>query len=1359
MRINIANILSLILAVTTTFAQQQQQCEDDSKGCCSNNFASCVTWCGSTRDECLACNNVIWICEEQTDCVPKWNECTNNKDGCCDGLTCVDANPYYSQCKYVENTPTNSPTNSPMISPTKFPVNTPTKSPTENPTSSPSSSPSSSPTEGLATIVPTSNCIQCDDNPAPWMIKNNRDCATTPNAIKKKCNKSKGWVKNKYCQLTCYKKGFGYLGDVCCEISAPTSAPTTQSPTTQGPTTQLPTTQSPTTQSPTTQSPTTQTPTTHSPTKSPTTQSPTTRSPTTSSPTTAAPIIETPSPTAAINFPTGPYITTENANERIVIPDPPEPNDSGTRFNCPHEATDLLDWHSSATWGGAGIPAFGENIILPSNSKVIVRQSVEGTLGVITIPSSSELIFDEHRNGGISFEVRGIKVLGKLTIGSETCRIESLVQITLHGSRPNDAVTNVREPTYKGIDVTDGGELSLHGQRYFRTWTRLATTAEPGDVIIMLQNKVDWVAGQEIVLVTTAVKDSREWHRNEVAIVKSVIQNPTVPSGEVVGAAVILQSPIMYQHVANSGYQGEVGLLTRKIVIQGSESDSEPTDPDPLNCQYNSSTSPGTTRYIYGDRGRPCPNTELSGFGGHVIIRNGSRGYVEGVELYRMGQTNVLGRYPMHFHLLNECPDCYFRFSSVHRSYYRCVSIHGTHYTEISENVAYDVSGFCYYLEDGVEHHNQISFNLGAHIHLIGPEAPWGNGQTTEKYQQSDTLTLPADVSASAFYITNIQNYIIGNAASGGWAGFAFPILPTPLGPHRDEKLRPASVTGLTIDGNTAHSSAWWWYHAAAFYWGGSLYYNSNGVLEYNSGRDFANGRMACSVNKCVANNNCNAYCQEWERVPIEVTNTKAFLAPGVGFGSWSGNMDITGYECHDCGLSMESLSDGFWINNMLTVCRTKTPLILPSSANANRIHGSGFIWYDTNQAHIITDAIFRNCGYRSSQYNQYNQEADRGCGNENDIGCTSQSSVWGMLTHSDQFVPEMMQGTKDIRFENCGRRFRLQDFRSSNAPSSVSGREQNWYDLDGTISGFGEPSVAASGLTDAGKWWKVDDEVVYEPQAPLWFFKLNNGPERGIGHFRMKWDNALHNKIGSSQCGNGQGLPCDYVGYIQHLGDYFSGDSGLPVTANADVVGPVGGFGWKLDLTQGPPKSVRFEQIEVDPSTPLLLSISYPIGTSFTIEAVAAYCSDSASYSCTERFHQVSSVEEVRNSLGNTYYVDSATGLLTFRIIQTPKNFVGRPEFFLPSYNDNGKRGQGYALGRFERDGIRLPIMGYGPYLTLEANCATDSSGVYCNNSPPVAEVGVCGSGFVQTGYDVCTSVNDANQKKYADGSISTTA
>ena len=36
-------------------------------------------------------------------------------------------------------------------------------------------------------------------------------------------------------------------------------------------------------------------------------------------------------------------------------------------------------------------------------------------------------------------------------------------------------------------------------------------------------------------------------------------------------------------------------------------------------------------------------------------------------------------------------------------------------------------------------------------------------------------------MSASGFYITNPYNDFVGNAASGGWAGFAMPSLPSPV--------------------------------------------------------------------------------------------------------------------------------------------------------------------------------------------------------------------------------------------------------------------------------------------------------------------------------------------------------------------------------------------------------------------------------------------------------------------------------------------------------------------------------------------------------------------------------------------------
>ena len=49
---------------------------------------------------------------------------------------------------------------------------------------------------------------------------------------------------------------------------------------------------------------------------------------------------------------------------------------------------------------------------------------------------------------------------------------------------------------------------------------------------------------------------------------------------------------------------------------------------------------------------------------------------------------------------------CYLKDSSIHHSFYRCVSIHGTNNITMTENVAYDVTGHCYYLEDEVEEDN-----------------------------------------------------------------------------------------------------------------------------------------------------------------------------------------------------------------------------------------------------------------------------------------------------------------------------------------------------------------------------------------------------------------------------------------------------------------------------------------------------------------------------------------------------------------------------------------------------------------------------------------------------------------------------
>ncbi|KAL7548187.1 hypothetical protein ACHAWF_011482 [Thalassiosira exigua] len=845
--------------------------------------------------------------------------------------------------------------------------------------------------------------------------------------------------------------------------------------------------------------------------------------------------VPTPPPTNTELYGAGPFVTLASSSEIVTIPRP-LPTSDGPRTNCPHMENDLLSWHDAATWAPGNIPSSGQGVTLPNNSKLIITRSVAGQLGVITVPSTSELIFDENAAAPITLDVAGMDVRGALKAGSETCRYNTELVITLHGSRPNNfnvyGVSSTAGETYKGISV-NGGIISMHGKRKYPTWSRLAESVPVGQAYVLVQEAVNWEVGQDIVVTTTAIHDSRDdMNQNEVFTISSIVNNPVAG----VGAAIHFTSPASYAHIANNGYQAEVGLLSRNIKIQGAADDSEPTDPDMGGC---------TGRSHFGSNYAPCTNKYKTGFGGHVMVHSaGGKGYVEGVELYRMGQTNVLGRYPFHWHILgNDCSDCYFRGNSVHRSYYRCISIHGTHNTTVSENVAFDVTGYCYYLEDGVEEDNTLSFNLAAHIHLVSTVANAGGGQQIPPFTQSKNLILPADVTASGFNLTNLHNDFIGNAASGGWAGFALPVLHSPVGAHKDVNMRPGNRLTKIFDGNTAHSTGWWWSHAGAFYSGGSLYYsNSNpNLLEYNAGK------------------------------------------------TMGGGMEVSHFEAHDVALGLESLSaTGFGINNLLVECRSGEEWVMPG--NPSSVTANGFFWYDTNQEHIITAATFRNCGARKSS-NFYNSAPGRGCSTNSFNGCTSTLAVWGFITHSDQHTPEIMQATNSITYEDCGTRFRLFDYAHNNIITSVSARTQNWMDLDGTASGLNEPTIIASGLSDAGNWW------------------------------------------------------------LRHLGPVFNSSNdplgGLPVTANAIIAGLVGGFGWLLNLDAGPPKSLRIDQIEVDPSTPLMLVIPYPQGVTFSISANAPYCSASTTHSCTEEFNAADSMAHVRASQGNTYYYDTNAKLL----------------------------------------------------------------------------------------------------------------
>lgn len=345
-------------------------------------------------------------------------------------------------------------------------------------------------------------------------------------------------------------------------------------------------------------------------------------------------------------------------SERAQIPaypgnGAPEPN---ARTACPHDDAGALLWASPSTWSNNVVPSadLDATITLPDNAVVLITSctfDAADRYGHIIVPSTSKLIFSDAQ---IEWHVRSIRVEGALLAGSSTCRLHTpSLRIVFHGTK-NDG-------HQKGLHVTQSGVLDLHGKEFWPTWTRLAATATAGDDRVHLQvAPANWEAGQQVLITTSLFEDSIQ-NENDVRTIKSIS-----------GRTVQFTEPLAHSHYGGAEYQCEVGLLSRRIVLESVAAESD-----------------------------------ADGYGAHVMVEGNTR--VRGVQALRLGQTNVLLRYPFHFHMLGHSSVSMLRDASCLHSYYRCVVVHGTHDMLVHGLVAYDTLGSAVYLEDGVEENNTVN--------------------------------------------------------------------------------------------------------------------------------------------------------------------------------------------------------------------------------------------------------------------------------------------------------------------------------------------------------------------------------------------------------------------------------------------------------------------------------------------------------------------------------------------------------------------------------------------------------------------------------------------------------------------------
>jgi hypothetical protein len=427
---------------------------------------------------------------------------------------------------------------------------------------------------------------------------------------------------------------------------------------------------------------------------------------------------------------------------------------------APAPAAKETRWSDPASWPDGKVPGEGDAVTIGRDRNIVLDVDPPA-LRSLTI--QGKLSFSNERD--IELETEWIYVPGgELAIGSEAKPHTRTATITLTDNVRGEDVNTMGD---RGI-VLMSGTLNLHGDRE-NAWTKLARTAEAGSTKIEVLDASGWRKGDEIVLASTDF-DPRQAERRRIKAVS--------------GNRITLDQPLEFMHFGKITFgvdeRGEVGLLTRNIRVQSSE------------------------------------DSQSNYFGGHIMAMSGSKMYVSGVELNRMGQHMTLARYPIHWHLIGEGQGQYIRNASIHDTFSRCVTVHGTNNLRVENNVTFNTVGHCFFLEDGIETGNQFVRNLGIQT-KCHPTLPCEPTNLTlphqnTKGQAAKHVLIPSDNTVSTFWITNPDNIYRDNVAAGSdQVGFwmAFPTHPTGQfeGTEISKNTWPGRTKLREFSGNTAHSN------------------------------------------------------------------------------------------------------------------------------------------------------------------------------------------------------------------------------------------------------------------------------------------------------------------------------------------------------------------------------------------------------------------------------------------------------------------------------------------------------------------------------------------------------------------------
>ena len=379
------------------------------------------------------------------------------------------------------------------------------------------------------------------------------------------------------------------------------------------------------------------------------------------------------------------------------------------------------NWSNSATWGGT-LPASGDDVVI-GTGKNVVLDTDPPALGRIDI--AGRLQFQRANR---TLTARHIMVHhGELEIGTVSQPFAQKATIVLTGTNETENILIHGESTgTKGLVVMHG-TLRLHGARASAaSWTKLSANAGPNATqISVLNTSTGWRVGDQIVIAPSGFNPQEAEKRTITAVSGRNITFTPALSHSHYGTLQTIEGRTV-------DTRAEVALLTRDIVIRGAD------------------------------------DSLVSDFGGHMMFHHESQIFVEGVELFRMGQKGHRGRYPMHFHFTGDGTGSYIRNNSVHQSFHRGILTHGVDKVLVESNVCYDIWSHTFVpAEDGTELHNVFQNNIAILTKRL-PEEDFAFAP------RSSTGIKQSEWQPANYWTTSTRHTLIGNVAAGCDVGMGF---------------------------------------------------------------------------------------------------------------------------------------------------------------------------------------------------------------------------------------------------------------------------------------------------------------------------------------------------------------------------------------------------------------------------------------------------------------------------------------------------------------------------------------------------------------------------------------------------------